>query len=60
MTQTFESLILDIRHAIEQSLTPSELTTALYDAVKRAEDYEEEWINDMYENSEDGFTNYIY
>ena len=60
MTQTFESLILDIRHAIEQSETPSALTTALYDAVKRAEDYEEEWINDMYENSEDGFTNYIY
>jgi len=60
MTQTFESLILDIRHAIEQSNTPSELTTALYDAVKRAEDYEEEWYKDMYENSEDGFTNYIY
>ena len=60
MTQTFESLILDIRHAIEQSETPSALTSALYDAVKRAEDYEEEWINDMYKNSEDGFTNYIY
>lgn len=60
MTQTFESLLLDIEHAIKNAETPSALTTALYDAVKRAEDYEDEWINSLYEQSEDGFTDFIY
>ena len=61
MTQSFESLLLDIIHNVNQSATPSELTTALYDAIKRAEDYEEEWINSLYENSSsDGYESFIY
>ncbi len=60
MTQTFQSLLLDIIHNVNQSVTPSELTTALYDAIKRAEEYEEEWINSLYENSCDGYESFIY
>jgi len=60
MTQTFTSLLLDIRHSVEQSLTPTQLTSALADALKKAEEFEEEWINEMYENSDDRFTDYIY
>ena len=60
MTQTFTSLLVEIRESIEQSLTPTELTTKLADALKIAEAYEEEWINDMYEHSDDNFRDYIY
>lgn len=60
MSQTFESLILEIQHAIINAETPTALTTALSDALKKAEDYEDEWINDLYEQSEDGFKDFIY
>lgn len=60
MTQTFTSLLVEIRESIDQSLTPTDLTIKLADALQRAEAYEEEWINDMYEHSDDNFRDYIY
>ena len=59
MTQTFESLLLEIRDSIEQSLTPSQLTSNLMSALKKAEDFEQEWMNSLYESS-DGYESYIY
>jgi hypothetical protein len=59
MSQTFESLLLEIRDSIEQSMTPSQLTSTLMSALKKAEEFEEEWINELYENS-DGFESFIY
>lgn len=60
MLQSFEALKLDIEHNVRQSLTPSELTSILQDMLHRAEQYEEEWINDLYERSEDGFESFTY
>ncbi len=59
MSQTFESLLLEVRDSIEQSLTPSQLTSTLMSALKKAEEFEEEWINELYENN-DGFESFIY
>ncbi len=59
MSQTFESLLLEVRDSIEQSMTPSQLTSTLISALKKAEELEEEWINELYENS-DGFESFIY
>jgi len=60
MSQSFESLLLEIEHAIKNAETPSALTSALYAATKKAEEYEDEWINSLYEQSEDGFKDFIY
>jgi hypothetical protein len=59
MSQSFETLLLEIRDSIEQSMTPSQLTSTLMMALKRAEEFEEEWINELYENN-DGFQSFIY
>ena len=59
MSQSFESLLLEIRDSIEQSLSPSQLTSTLMSALKKAEEFEEEWINELYESS-DGFESFIY
>jgi hypothetical protein len=59
MTQSFESLLLEVRDSIEQSMTPSQLTSTLMMALKKAEELEEEWINELYENN-DGFQSFIY
>jgi hypothetical protein len=59
MSQTFESLLLEVRDSIEQSMTPSQLTSTLMMALKKAEELEEEWINELYENN-DGFQSFIY
>ena len=45
MSQSFESLLLEIRDSVEQSLSPSQLTSTLMSALKKAEDFEQEWIN---------------
>jgi hypothetical protein len=60
MVQTFESLKLDIEHNIRQSLTPIELTSILQDMLHKAEQYEEKWLNDLYERSNDDFESFIY
>ena len=59
MSQSFESLLLEIRDSVEQSLTPSQLTSTLMSALKKAEDFEQEWMNSLYE-SNDGYESYIY
>lgn len=59
MSQSFESLLLEVRDSIEQSLSPSQLTSTLMSALKKAEEFEEEWINELYENS-DGYESFIY
>lgn len=59
MVQSFEALKLDIEHNIRQSLTPIELTSILQDMLHRAELYEEEWRNDLYEKP-DGFESFTY
>lgn len=59
MSQTFEQLLLDIRESIEQASSPTHLTSILANALKKAEDFEEDWINELYEQSE-GFNDYIY
>jgi hypothetical protein len=59
MSQSFESLLLEVRDSIEQSMTPSQLTSTLMMALKKAEEFEEEWINELYENN-DGFQSFIY
>jgi hypothetical protein len=59
MSQSFESLLLEIRDSIEQSLTPSQLTSTLMMALKKAEEFEHQWINELYE-SNDGYESYIY
>ena len=59
MSQSFESLLLEIRDSIEQSMTPSQLTSTLMMALKKAEELEEQWINELYENN-DGFQSFIY
>jgi hypothetical protein len=59
MSQTFESLLLEVRDSIEQSMSPSQLTSTLMSALKKAEELEEEWINELYENN-DGFQSFIY
>jgi hypothetical protein len=59
MLQSFESLLLEVRDSIEQSMTPSQLTSTLMMALKKAEELEEEWINELYENN-DGFQSFIY
>jgi hypothetical protein len=59
MSQSFESLLLEVRDSIEQSMTPSQLTSTLMMALKKAEELEEEWINELYENN-DGFQSFIY
>jgi hypothetical protein len=59
MSQSFETLLLEVRDSIEQSMTPSQLTSTLMMALKRAEEFEEEWINELYENN-DGFQSFIY
>jgi len=59
MSQSFESLLLEVRDSIEQSMSPSQLTSTLMSALKKAEEFEEEWINELYENS-DGFESFIY
>jgi hypothetical protein len=58
MTQTFESLVVDIKESIEQCSSPSALTSKLMYALKKAEEFEEEWINELYES--DCFDAYIY
>jgi hypothetical protein len=60
MLQSFEALKLDIEYNVRQSLTPSELTSILQDMLHRAEMYEEEWRNDLYERSNDEFELFIY
>jgi hypothetical protein len=59
MSQSFETLLLEVRDSIEQSMTPSQLTSTLMMALKKAEEFEEEWINELYENN-DGFQSFIY
>lgn len=59
MSQSFETLLLEVRDSIEQSMTPSQLISTLMMALKRAEEFEEEWINELYENN-DGFQSFIY
>ena len=59
MSQSFESLLLEVRDSIEQSMSPSQLTSTLMSALKKAEEFEEEWINELYESS-DGFESFIY
>lgn len=59
MLQSFEALKLDIEHNVRQSLTPSELTSILQDMLHRAELYEEEWLNDLYETP-DGYESFVY
>jgi hypothetical protein len=59
MSQSFETLLLEVRDSIEQSMTPSQLTSTLMTALKKAEEFEEEWINELYENN-DGFQSFIY
>jgi hypothetical protein len=59
MSQSFESLLLEVRDSIEQSLSPSQLTSNLMSALNKAEEFEEEWINELYENN-DGFESFIY
>jgi hypothetical protein len=59
MSQSFETLLLEVRDSIEQSMTPSQLTSTLMMALKKAEELEEEWINELYENN-DGFQSFIY
>jgi len=51
--------LLEVRDSIEQSMTPSQLTSTLMMALKKAEELEEEWINELYENN-DGFQSFIY
>lgn len=59
MSQSFESLKLEIEHNVRQSLTPSELTSVLKTMLQKAEVYEEQWFNDLYE-SPDGYESFIY
>ena len=59
MSQSFESLVLEIRNSIDYSLSPSQLTSNLMSALKKAEEFEQEWKNELYESS-DGYESYIY
>lgn len=59
MTQTFEALVLDIKENIDQCSSPLQLTLLLRDALKNAEEFEEEWINDLYK-SFNSFDDFIY
>lgn len=56
---TFESLLLEIKDSIERCATPTQLTSALTSALKNAEQYEDEWINALYESNE-GYESFIY
>ena len=60
MTQTFESLLVEIQDSLTRVASPTDLTLALSNALQKAEAYEEEWINDLYERSEDNFKDFIY
>jgi hypothetical protein len=60
MSQTFESLLVEIQDSLTRVASPTDLTLALSNALQKAENYEEEWINDLYENSEDPFRDFIY
>jgi len=60
MSQTFESLMLEIQESLSLVSSPTDLTLALSNALQKAENYEEEWINDLYERSEDPFRDFIY
>jgi hypothetical protein len=60
MSQTFESLMLEIQESLSLVSSPTDLTLALSNALQKAEAYEEEWINDLYERSEDPFRDFIY
>lgn len=57
---SFEQLVLDIQESINQnSASPMQLTSVLKACLKQAEEFEEQWISDLYENT-DGFNNFIY
>jgi hypothetical protein len=59
-TTTFEQLVLNIQERIiNESTNPTALVSILQDALKQAEDYEENWVASLYEQSE-GFDPYIY
>ncbi len=60
MTQTFESLLVEIQDSLTRVASPTDLTLVISDALQKAEAYEEEWINDLYERSEDNFRDFIY
>lgn len=60
MSQTFESLMLEIQESLSLVASPTDLTLALSNALQKAETYEEEWINDLYERSDDYFKDFIY
>lgn len=60
MSQTFESLLLEINESLSLVSSPTDLTLALSNALQKAEAYEEEWINDLYEHSDDNFKDFIY
>jgi hypothetical protein len=60
MKKTFEQVVLEIKESIDQSVTPTQLTSVLMMCLKQAEDFEDEWINELYENSEDGFSSLVY
>ena len=60
MTQTFESLLVEIQDSLTRVASPTDLTLALSNALHKAETFEEEWINDLYERSEDNFKDFIY
>lgn len=60
MSQTFESLLLEINESLSLVSSPTHLTLALSNALQKAETFEEEWINELYERSEDNFKDFIY
>jgi len=60
MSQTFESLLLEIQESLSLLASPTDLTLVLSNALQKAEAYEEEWINELYERSEDNFKDFIY
>lgn len=60
MTQSFGSLLVEIQDSLNRVASPTDLTLALSNALQKAENYEEEWINDLYEKSEDPFKDFIY
>jgi hypothetical protein len=52
--------MLEIQESLSLVSSPTDLTLALSNALQKAENYEEEWINDLYEKSEDPFKDFIY
>lgn len=55
MNQTFTSLVLDIKESLDHARFPTELIFKLQDALEKAQQLDAEWVNDLYEQSDEYF-----